>query len=201
MAVFDPTHGKPALPHAGTFTANPVTMRAGLAAMPALTPESFAHLDHRGSLLREGITGALDLHGLARQCVRLGSLFKLDFTALPAIDYHSVDPGPPERRKLDSFHKGLLDRRVLSMSYGLFALSTAMTEATRARLSAPLTRRWLKSQEILTCRSLRRLTEDDLRSQWVINDSFSSCRGDRSGCARNVFSIQPRRAWIPCHGS
>jgi len=36
MAVFDPTAGKPALPHGGTFSANPVTMRAGIAAMELL---------------------------------------------------------------------------------------------------------------------------------------------------------------------
>jgi len=33
MAVFDPTGGKPAAPHGGTFNANPVTMAAGLAAV------------------------------------------------------------------------------------------------------------------------------------------------------------------------
>ncbi|MBZ9871017.1 aspartate aminotransferase family protein [Mesorhizobium sp. BR1-1-9] len=128
MAVFDPTRGKPALPHGGTFTANPVTMRAGLAAMRALTPASFAHLDAIGSLLREGITASLVRHGLNGQCVGLGSLFKVHFTALPITDYRSVYPGASERTKLDLFHKGLLDRGVLSASYGLFALSTSMTE-------------------------------------------------------------------------
>ena len=128
MAVFDPTQGKPALPHGGTFTANPVTMRAGLAAMKALTPESFVRLDRLGALLREGIAASLARHGLAGQCVGLGSLFKVHFTALPVTDYRSVYPGPAERKKLDAFHKGLLDRGVLSASYGLFALSTPMTE-------------------------------------------------------------------------
>ncbi|RVB33483.1 aminotransferase class III-fold pyridoxal phosphate-dependent enzyme, partial [Mesorhizobium sp. M7A.F.Ca.CA.004.05.1.1] len=128
MAVFDPTQGKPALPHGGTFTANPVTMRAGLAAMRALTPASFAHLDAIGSLLREGITASLARHGLNGQCVGLGSLFKVHFTALPITDYRSVYPGASVRMKLDLFHKGLLDRGVLSASYGLFALSTSMTE-------------------------------------------------------------------------
>ncbi|MGT2468377.1 aminotransferase class III-fold pyridoxal phosphate-dependent enzyme [Mesorhizobium atlanticum] len=52
MAVFDPTGGKPALPHGGTFTANPVTMRAGLASMRTLTKESFAHLDGLGASLQ-----------------------------------------------------------------------------------------------------------------------------------------------------
>lgn len=128
MAVFDPTHGKPALPHGGTFTANPVTMRAGLAAMRALTPESFVHLNRLGTLLREGTTASLTRHGLGGQCVGLGSLFKIHFTNLPVTDYRSVYPGQAQRRKLDAFHKGLLDRGVLSASYGLFALSTAMTE-------------------------------------------------------------------------
>lgn len=137
MAVFDPTRGKPALPHGGTFTANPVTMRAGLAAMKALTPESFARLDRLGALLREGIAASLARHGLAGQCVGLGSLFKVHFTALPVTDYRSVYPGPAERKKLDAFHKGLLDRGVLSASYGLFALSTPMTEGDgQAILSA-----------------------------------------------------------------
>lgn len=128
MAVFDPTRGKPALPHGGTFTANPVTMRAGLAAMRALSPESFAHLDRLGALLRSGISASLDRHGLAGQCVGLGSLFKVHFTALPITDYRSIYPGQAERRKLEAFHKGLLDRGVLSASYGLFALSTPMTD-------------------------------------------------------------------------
>ncbi len=134
MAVFDPTGGKPALPHGGTFTANPVTMRAGLAAMRALTPESFARLDRLGDLLREGIAAALARHGLAGQCVGLGSLFKVHFTALPVTDYRSVYPGPAERKKLDAFHKGLLDRGVLSASYGLFALWTPMTEDDAAAI-------------------------------------------------------------------
>jgi len=128
MAVFDPTHGKPALPHGGTFTANPVTMRAGLAAMRALTEDSFVRLDRLGALLREEIGTSLRRHGLDGQCVGLGSLFKVHFTSRPVTDYRSVYPGPAERKKLDAFHKGLLDRGVLSASYALFALSTPMTE-------------------------------------------------------------------------
>jgi len=128
MAVFDPTQGKPALPHGGTFTANPVTMQAGLASMRALMAESFSHLDRIGTLVREGTNASLRAHRLAGQCVGLGSLFKVHFTAIPVTDYRSVYPGAAERRKLDAFHKGLLGRGVLSASYGLFALSTPMTD-------------------------------------------------------------------------
>lgn len=138
MAVFDPTRGKPALPHGGTFTANPITMRAGLAAMRALTPASFDHLEKIGTTLRDGITASLKRHGLDGQCVGLGSLFKIHFTALPITDYRSVYPGAAERKKLDSFHKELLDRGVLSASYGLFALSTSMTESDAGEILAAI---------------------------------------------------------------
>lgn len=129
MAVFDPTRGKPALPHGGTFTANPVTMRAGLAAMKGLTPEAFTHLDMIGQHLRDGCNAALSKHRLTGRCVGLGSMFKIHFTANPITDYRSVYPSAAERKKLNAFHKGLLDKGVLSASYGLFALSTPMTEA------------------------------------------------------------------------
>ena len=49
MAVFDPRPGKPALPHGGTFSANPVTMRAGIAAMELLDDAAFARLDAMGA--------------------------------------------------------------------------------------------------------------------------------------------------------
>ncbi len=138
MAVFDPTSGKPALPHGGTFTANPVTMRAGLAAMRALTPEAFAHLDRLGDLLRDGINAAMTRLALPGRSVGLGSLFKVHFTAQPITDYRSVYPGPIEKRRLDAFHRGLIDRGVLSASYGLFALSTPMTDADAQEILAAI---------------------------------------------------------------
>lgn len=138
MAVFDPTRGKPALPHGGTFTANPVTMRAGLAAMRALTSEAFAHLDYLGAFLRDGTNVAFERHGLSGRCVGLGSLFKIHFTGNDIVDYRSVYPSAAARRKLNLLHLGLLDRGVLSASYGLFALSTPMTDADASTILAAI---------------------------------------------------------------
>ncbi len=64
--------GKPALPHGGTFSANPVTMRAGLAAMELLDDAAFARLDAIGEAVRCGIDDGLSpsrrsrRHGRAR---------------------------------------------------------------------------------------------------------------------------------------
>jgi glutamate-1-semialdehyde 2,1-aminomutase len=57
MAVFDSRNGQPRLAAGGTFTANPVTMAAGLASMTQPTPEAYKRLDALGDRVRAGLTG------------------------------------------------------------------------------------------------------------------------------------------------
>jgi len=129
MQVFDPTHGKPAVPHGGTFSANPVTMVAGLASMRALTPARFEQLDAIGERLRGGINALFMQYGLPGCCVGMGSLLKIHFTPGPITDYRSVYPDATAARRLVLLHRGLLERGVLAAGYGLMALSTAMSDA------------------------------------------------------------------------
>ncbi|MGO4670413.1 aspartate aminotransferase family protein [Bosea sp. 2RAB26] len=129
MAVFDPTQGKPALPHGGTFSANPVTMMAGLAAMDLLDSAAFARLDAIGDRLRSGTNEAFSRHGVAGRAVGMGSLAKIHFTDRPVRDYRSAYAGSEETARMAHFNRGLLDRGVLAAGYGLIALSTPMTDA------------------------------------------------------------------------
>ncbi|MDB5615907.1 aspartate aminotransferase family protein [Tardiphaga sp.] len=129
MAVFDPRSGKPALPHGGTFSANPVTMRAGIAAMELLDEAAFARLDAIGNAVRDGINAAFGQHGVAGATVGLGSLLKVHFSDRPIRDYRSAYMTPAEVRSQGIFNTGLLNRGVLAAGYGLMALSTAMTDA------------------------------------------------------------------------
>ena len=71
MAVLDPRVGATSLPHAGTFSANPVTMRAGVAALELLDAAAIARINVLGDDLRERV-GAL---GYAVS--GSGSLFRL----------------------------------------------------------------------------------------------------------------------------
>src|SRR3984957_12616887 len=89
MTVFDPSSGKPALPHGGTFSANPVTMRAGLVAMELLDEAAFARLDAIGAAVRSGIDQAFRQAGVPGGTVGLGSLLKVHFTDRPIRDYRS----------------------------------------------------------------------------------------------------------------
>ncbi|KRE11540.1 class III aminotransferase [Bosea sp. Root483D1] len=129
MAVFDPTEGKPALPHGGTFSANPVTMRAGLAAMELLDEAAFARLDAIGDRLRSGTDEAFSRHGVPGRAVGMGSLAKIHFTDRPVRDYRSAYAGSEETARMARFNRALLDRGVLAAGYGLIALSTPMTDA------------------------------------------------------------------------
>jgi glutamate-1-semialdehyde 2,1-aminomutase len=129
MQVFDPTRGKPALPHGGTFSANPVTMVAGLASMQALTPAAFERLDMIGERLRRGVNAAFARYGLPGSCVGMGSLLKIHFMPGPVTDYRSVYPDAIAARRLAQLHRGLLNRGVLASGYGLMALSTPMADA------------------------------------------------------------------------
>lgn len=129
MAVFDPRSGKPALPHGGTFSANPVTMRAGLAAMQLLDETAFARLDDIGCAVREGINEAFRRNGVPGGTVGLGSLLKIHFADRPIRDYRSAYMTEQEAGRQAVFNLGLLNRGVLAAGYGLMALSTPMTDA------------------------------------------------------------------------
>ena len=129
MEVFDPRAGKPALPHGGTFSANPVTMRAGLAAMALLDEAAFERLDAMGEAVRCGIDTAFRRHGVPGGTVGLGSLLKIHFADRPVRDYRSAYLTEQEAARQAVFSRALLNRGVLAAGYGLMALSTPMTDA------------------------------------------------------------------------
>lgn len=128
MQVFDPTEGKPAVPQGGTFSANPMTMRCGLAAMEMLDQSAFAHLDRLGERARTGIDRAFRDSGIEGQTTGRGSLLKIHFTAEPITSYRTAQPDAEAASKLARLNIELLNRGVVMASYGLMALSTPMTD-------------------------------------------------------------------------
>lgn len=129
MSVFDPSSGKPALPHGGTFSANPVTMRAGIAAMELLDKVAFARLDAIGQAVRDGIDAAFRKTGVPGGTVGLGSLLKIHFTDRQIRDYRSAYLNEAETKRQAVFNAGLLNRGIFAANYGLMALSLPMTDA------------------------------------------------------------------------
>ena len=132
MAVFDPRHGRPAVPHSGTFNANPVTMTAGLAAMRLLDAEALRRLDELGGKLRDGMRASFRDAGIPGSVTGAGSLFRIHPTAREPMDYRSARQDPVESARLSRLVRYLLDHGVLVSPTGLGCLATPMGEAELA---------------------------------------------------------------------
>jgi glutamate-1-semialdehyde 2,1-aminomutase len=127
MAVFDPSNGKPPLPQGGTFSANPMSMRCGIAAMNLLDASAYRHLEDLGARVRAGIDAAFMSLGVQGQTTGMGSLIKVHLTRERVRDYRSARPTPELSRKYETFATALLNEGLLIAPDGLMALSTPMT--------------------------------------------------------------------------
>ena len=106
-----PNSKGPRVPHAGTFNAHPITLAAGIATLNELTSEMYSRLDETGEEIRKGLTNVMSDLGIQAQANGAGSLFDINFTERPIIDYRSghaadqvlrrcFDLGPPKPRRI-----------------------------------------------------------------------------------------------------
>ncbi len=127
MDLFDPARSG-ALPHAGTFNNNVLTMAAGVAALSEVyTPEAAQALNARGDALREALNRLFRETGLPFVATGLGSLIGLHptpDTPNSPDDLAACDPAIRELVFLDLLEDGVyLARR------GLIALSLPIGDA------------------------------------------------------------------------
>jgi len=121
MELYDPRRAD-ALPHAGTFNNNVLTMHAGVAGLTELfTAEAADRLFNRGEALRARLNAAAAGRGAAVRWSGLGSLMSPHFVSGPVrrpADSAGADPRPRELLFLDMLERGFyLARR------GMVALS------------------------------------------------------------------------------
>ena len=127
MALFDPSEeGGAAIPHAGTFNANPMTMVAGEVTMSHLTPGVYERLDRLGEMLRAKLRAVFDELEVPAQVTGIASLFGIHFTDEEIIDYRSVVRGDQAMKK--ALFTGLLNEGVLIQAGAAGALNTLTTE-------------------------------------------------------------------------
>lgn len=134
MQRFHPEQPRPVM-HASTFSGNPMSMAAGLAAMQRFDPQQRAHVDALGERLREGFNAAFERTGVRGQAIGMGSLSNVHL-----VDAQLGD-GPLDNaratfaasrsagRALRCIHLGMLVRGVASAARLMYCTSTAMTVA------------------------------------------------------------------------
>lgn len=126
MALFDP-RVPGALPHAGTFNNNVVTMSAGIAGLTRLFTAEIADAHHRrGTELRERLNAMCLAAGAGMQFTGLGSLMNVHLTAAP-IRNPAHSNGDPRLR--DLFFFDMAEAGIYLARRGLIALMLSIGDA------------------------------------------------------------------------
>jgi glutamate-1-semialdehyde 2,1-aminomutase len=130
MAMFDPRRSD-AVPHAGTFNNNTLTMSAGIAAIGEIyTPQVAVAHNTRGDALREALSGIGARLGVPVQVTGRGSMMAFHVAPAPprnAGEAAAGDPGLKELLFLDFLERGFYIAR-----RGMIALSLAVGDAELA---------------------------------------------------------------------
>lgn len=124
MAQFDPAR-TPRIPHSGSFNANPMSLRAGLALLGELTPSLYGGLNELGVDVARGLKRVFEEEGIDVQVTQISSLFGVHFTSKPVIDYRSAMNEDAVRKF--NFFLGLLLNDIMLAPRGLGCISAPMS--------------------------------------------------------------------------
>lgn len=121
MALFDPRRAD-AVPHAGTFNNNTLTMSAGIAALEEIyTPAVAIAHNARGDALRDALNAAIAMRGLPMCVTGRGSMMAFHFTAAAPRDAAAAAAGHQALKEL--LFLDLLERGWYVARRGMVALS------------------------------------------------------------------------------
>ena len=114
MRLFDPSNGPPAVPHPGSYNANPMSLVAGAATLELLTREAIDALNRRGDAFRLRLEEFFEQTEIRVRITGLGSLFAIHPTAQPEIRHR--------------IFLGLYNQGILVDPRGVGTLSTIIDE-------------------------------------------------------------------------
>jgi glutamate-1-semialdehyde 2,1-aminomutase len=134
MDLFDPRRPD-ALPHAGTFNNNVLTMSAGLTGLTEVyTPDAARALNARGDALRERLNALCRAHDAPMQFTGIGSMFAVHFTRDPVRSPADAAKGDQKLKEL--FFFDMLADGIWLARRGMFAMCLPIGDAECDRLTA-----------------------------------------------------------------
>jgi glutamate-1-semialdehyde 2,1-aminomutase len=128
MDVMNPLAERVLFPHSGTFSANPITTTAGLAAMKKFDELAVARLNGLTRRAMSGIDDAIRATGVAACVTGAGSMFRVHMKADPPRNYREAFLTPEETRRLNALLDHLFAQGFVMINTCSAALSTPMTE-------------------------------------------------------------------------
>ena len=147
MALFDPSRPD-ALPHAGTFNNNTLTMAVGNVAMTEIyTPEACAALNARGDMLRERLNDLFMRYQVRMKAMGQGSMIAIHPTAGEIATPHDLDATDKRLRQL--LFLDLLEQGVYMAERGFMALSLMVTDEDCDRVVSAVEHHITERRELL----------------------------------------------------
>jgi glutamate-1-semialdehyde 2,1-aminomutase len=145
MDVLNPLAEKVRFPHSGTFSANPVTMTAGLAAMELFDRATVTRLNALAERARRQITEAIATAQIPACVTGAGSMFRIHLKSKVPRDYREAFVSPAESLLI----RALLDH--------LFANGIALINSCSGALSTPMTGREIDTLTEVLLEGFRKL--------------------------------------------
>jgi glutamate-1-semialdehyde 2,1-aminomutase len=124
MTLFDPSRGRPAIPHPGSYNANPMGMVAGTITLELLTRSVIERLSALGDAVRQDLESAFEDAGVPAQITGLGSLFAVHLTSEGVTSYRDTLAADSDLRH--QIFLGLYNDGILIDPRGVGTLSTAL---------------------------------------------------------------------------
>ena len=128
MDMMDNTKGATGISSGGTYSANPMTLAAGLAHMEGATPEVYVHLKELGGRLRVGLEDVFARSNVPARIVATENIMSAHLTSDPVRNYRdilNIDREMRNRLKLGMFLEGHYARELQELT-----VSAPMTNDT-----------------------------------------------------------------------
>lgn len=135
MSVMDPLADKVLFPHAGTFSANPVTMTAGRIAMELFDSQAIEKLNDLGEQARAAIAQAIQAADVPACVTGAASMFRIHMKPNPPNNYREAYDLAGEAALRDAFLDYALANGIFLVSTCTGMLSTVMTAKEIDRLA------------------------------------------------------------------
>ncbi|MFQ5932751.1 MAG: aspartate aminotransferase family protein, partial [Nitrospiraceae bacterium] len=126
MSLFDPSAGRPAIHHGGSYNANPMSLVSGAVTLEQLTPSVYRKLAYLGECLRSGLREMFAEMEIPAQVTGVGSLFGIHLTRARVENYRDAQVANSELRH-DIF-LGMLNGGIVMDPRGAGCLSAVMEE-------------------------------------------------------------------------
>ena len=149
MEVMNPLADKVLFPHSGTFSANPITMTAGLVAMELFDQAAVERINTLAERAREQISEAIRIADIPACVTGGGSIFRIHMKSTAPKNYREVFMDEKETQLIKGLLDHLFDNGLMMINTCSGVLSTPMTGKEIDRLTEVMLSGFRKLKKML----------------------------------------------------